>query len=96
MPLLKDHIRQAAVLARLRLTPAETEKLTLELPSVFGYFDRIKDIPVISVPPYRGSPGSSNSLREDEVRPSLPVDRALDIAPAADRGFIIVPKVVDR
>jgi aspartyl-tRNA(Asn)/glutamyl-tRNA(Gln) amidotransferase subunit C len=96
MPLLKEQIRQAARLARIKLNPSEIGKLALELPSVFDYFDQISEIPTDSVSLKSRAAGTKAALREDEAGPSLPSDQAVGNAPKRIGDFFVVPKVVDR
>jgi aspartyl-tRNA(Asn)/glutamyl-tRNA(Gln) amidotransferase subunit C len=87
--LSRDQVLHVARLARLELTDEELDRFGGELSGVVDFVEKINELGDLSdVEPTSHVVGVSNVLREDEPRPSLPVEVALDQAPdAADGGF---------
>ena len=88
-------IQYIAHLARLHLTPDEGEKLAVQLGSILGYIEKLKELDVTGVDPTAHAVPMVNVTRPDEIRPSLPHDDALRNAPASANGLFIVPKIVE-
>jgi aspartyl-tRNA(Asn)/glutamyl-tRNA(Gln) amidotransferase subunit C len=71
MPALTQaQVQHIAKLARLTLTPAEAEKMTKELSSILQYVEQLKEVNTDSVIPTAQVTGLTNTLREDQVKPS--------------------------
>lgn len=86
----RDEVLHVARLARLELTDAEVERMTVELGKVLDSIAKIGELDLEGVPPTSHVVDVSNALRADEPRPSLPRDVALAQAPAvADGGFAV-------
>jgi aspartyl-tRNA(Asn)/glutamyl-tRNA(Gln) amidotransferase subunit C len=94
MPLTKEQVEQVAALARLKLSPQETEKFTKELTVILEYVDQLKSVDTEGVEPKDQFIKAENVFREDTVRPSLPREKALANAPDKDEEFFRVPKVI--
>lgn len=94
MPLSKDEINHIAGLARLHLTPRETESLSVELPLITEYFAQIETVDTASVDTGPTRPAAENMYRDDVVRGSLARAEALKNAPQTDGEFFLVPKVI--
>jgi aspartyl-tRNA(Asn)/glutamyl-tRNA(Gln) amidotransferase subunit C len=87
--LSRDQVLHVARLARLELTEEEIERFGDELSKVLDYVDTISELgDLADVPITSHVVEIENALREDEPRPSMPVEVALASAPdAADGGF---------
>ena len=84
----RDQVLHVAKLARLRLTDEEVERMSGELSSILDHIEKINELDLDDVAPTAHVIGVENALREDEARPSMPRERALEPAPdAADDGF---------
>ena len=94
MPLSKDEITHLAGLARLQLTPRETESLSVELPSITKYFTQIETVETTLVDTEPIRPAAENMYRDDVARGSLARAEALRNAPQTDGEFFLVPKVI--
>jgi hypothetical protein len=57
---------------------------------------RIYDLDTDDIPPTAQTIELENILREDVVKPSLPVEAVLANAPARDGDFIVVPAILDE
>lgn len=88
-----DSVRQVARLARLSLTPEETETFASQLDRIVGFAERIQALDTEGVAPLV-HPGSGVGLREDEPQPSLSRDLALEQAPDTADELFRVPRVI--
>lgn len=96
MRLSKDEVEKVAKLARLEITEAEKEAFSEQLSSILTYMDQLKGLDTEGVEPTATVLEQTNVFREDEVRPSLPVDRALANAPDQAGGFFSVPRIIEE
>jgi aspartyl-tRNA(Asn)/glutamyl-tRNA(Gln) amidotransferase subunit C len=90
-----EDVRKVAVLARLRLSDEETERMQQQLSSILDYMALLQEVDVSDVPPTAQVTDVVNVLRLDEVRPSLPVDEALGGAPAREGDYFKVKPVFE-
>jgi aspartyl-tRNA(Asn)/glutamyl-tRNA(Gln) amidotransferase subunit C len=89
--LSRDQVNHVARLARLELTAEEEERYSGELSKVLDWIELIGELDLEDVPPTSHVIDVENALREDEPRPSMPVERALESAPDAALGGFRVP-----
>jgi aspartyl-tRNA(Asn)/glutamyl-tRNA(Gln) amidotransferase subunit C len=85
-----------ARLARLRLSPAELEKMRDQLSNILDHFQMLQQIDVSTVPPTAQVTDLVNVLREDEIRPSLPREQALANAPEQQDGMFRVRAIFEE
>lgn len=92
----KSEVQKVADLAKLDFAEEELDALTMELNSVLGYIDQLKELDVTNVPPLENlnESGEHSALRKDETRECLAVEEALRNAPKAADGYFLVPKVL--
>jgi aspartyl-tRNA(Asn)/glutamyl-tRNA(Gln) amidotransferase subunit C len=88
-------IGYVAHLARLKLTPAEEQKLGAQLGQILSYIEKLKELDVSGVEPTAHAVPLVNVTRDDVVRPGLSNEDALRNAPAQANGLFIVPKIVE-
>lgn len=89
-----EQVRQVGHLSRLELTEEELERLADDLNVLLLYFSQLSSIGTEGVPPTSHVLELSNVLREDEIRPSLPLEEVLANAPESDGPFFVVPRIV--
>ena len=90
--LSRDQVLHVAKLARLELSDEELDRYAGELSKVVDWIDKISELgDMADVEPTSHVVALSNQLREDEPRPSLPVEKALDQAPDHDETGFRVP-----
>jgi aspartyl-tRNA(Asn)/glutamyl-tRNA(Gln) amidotransferase subunit C len=89
--LSRDQVLHVARLARLELSEEEVERFGGELSKVLDYIGTIGELDLEQVPPTSHVVAVENVLREDEPRPSLPAEVALESAPDAAPGGFRVP-----
>jgi aspartyl-tRNA(Asn)/glutamyl-tRNA(Gln) amidotransferase subunit C len=90
----REQIAHVATLARLHLDDAAVELYTKQLGDILTYMDTLNRLDTRGVPPTSHAIFIKNVFRDDEVKPSIPVERALTNAPRSERGSFVVPKVV--
>jgi aspartyl-tRNA(Asn)/glutamyl-tRNA(Gln) amidotransferase subunit C len=84
----REQVLHVARLARLRLDADEVERMSSELSTILDHIETIEQLDLDGVDPTSHVVELENVLREDEPRPSLPRERALENAPdASDEGF---------
>jgi aspartyl-tRNA(Asn)/glutamyl-tRNA(Gln) amidotransferase subunit C len=87
-----DHV---AKLARLALTPEEKAKFSQQLGEVLHHIEQLGKVDVAGIEPTAHAFPVVNVWAEDVARPGLPVEAALQNAPAQRNHMIAVPKVVE-
>ncbi len=88
-------VEHVALLARLRLTDEEKQRLTQDLNVILTHFEILQRLDTREVPPTAHAMVLQNVFREDAVRPSLPREAVLREAPDARDEFFLVPRVVE-
>ena len=96
MALTLQDVEHVARLARLRLSPAELEKMRDQLSNILDQFQMLQQIDVSTVPPTAQVTDLVNVLREDEIRPSLPHEQALANAPEQQDGMFRVRAIFEE
>ena len=94
MALTKEEVLNVAKLARLKFKQEEIEKFQLELNDILGYIEMLNEVDTDKKDALVQVNGGVNNLREDNVKASLTVEKALLNAPESGDGAFIVPKVV--
>ena len=87
-----DHV---AKLARLALTPEEKEKFARQLGDVLLHIEQLAKVDVTGVEPTAHAFAVHNVWADDVPQPGLPVELALQNAPARRDNMVVVPKVVE-
>ena len=89
-----DEVNRIATLAHLQLKPEESEAMAEELSAILDYIAQLQDIRLPETLAAAAPEPSGPHLREDEVRPSLPVSAVAANAPAFAGGFFVVPRII--
>ena len=93
--LKKEDVQYIAGLSRIHLEAKEVEFLTKSLADILHYIEKLQKLDVTNVKPTSHVLPVHNVYREDKIRPSLPQNEALKIAPAVHNGFFKVPQVIE-
>ena len=91
----QGQVRHIAYLIRLALTDEEVDMFSAQLSTIVDYFDRLAEVEVAGVPPYRQPQMPRSRLREDVAQPSMPRADLLANAPQHQDGLVRVPVVLD-
>ena len=94
--LSRADVEHVAYLARLGLTDAELSLLEGQLNHILDQYTILTRLDTEDIPPTAQTIELENILREDEPRPSLPVDVVLSNAADTADEFVVVPAILDR
>ncbi len=92
---MKIDVAYVSELARLELTDEEKALFQPQLEGIVKYVEKISSVDVSNVEPMMHGRPLVNSFREDEVRPSLDREAALQNAPARVGDEFLLPKIVE-
>ena len=95
MKLSLDQVEHVAELAQLALTDEEKERFREQLSSILAYANRLQQVDTDDIPPTATVLPLENVMRDDKVRPSLPLDAVLANAPATENDCFQVPVVLE-
>jgi aspartyl-tRNA(Asn)/glutamyl-tRNA(Gln) amidotransferase subunit C len=96
MKVTLQDVEQVAKLARLEVSPAEKEAFAKQLSQILTHVETLKQYDTEGVEPTATVLGQVNVFREDVVRPSLPVEKALANAPEREADGFAVPKIIEE
>ena len=99
-----EDVRRVAELANLELTPEEEPRMQRDLNAILGHIAQLNELDTRDVPAMAqvGEMLSGTmhqrgeTLRADEVRPSIDRSAVMAAAPETDGRFFKVPKVIER
>ena len=96
MQINQQEVEKVAKLARLDITPAEKEAFAKQLSEVLTHVEKLKQYDTKDIEPTATVLGQVNVFRDDVIRPSLPVDKALANAPEREADGFSVPKIIEE
>ncbi|HEX9417250.1 MAG TPA: Asp-tRNA(Asn)/Glu-tRNA(Gln) amidotransferase subunit GatC [Gaiellaceae bacterium] len=91
MAISRDEVLHVARLARLALTDEEVERFQQQLSAILEAVGKVGELDLSGVEPTSHPLELSNVWAEDEPRPSLPLEEALQNAPDREGGYFRVP-----
>jgi aspartyl-tRNA(Asn)/glutamyl-tRNA(Gln) amidotransferase subunit C len=89
-------VEHVARLARLALAPEEADRMRGQLDLILGYVAQLREVDTAGVAPTSHVLPLANVMREDEVRPSYPVEAMLANAPEAAGETFRVPRILEE
>jgi aspartyl-tRNA(Asn)/glutamyl-tRNA(Gln) amidotransferase subunit C len=92
--LTRADVAHVAHLARLGLTEEELGRLEGQLNHILEQYAKLAELDTEQIAPTAQTIELENILRDDVVRPSLPVHAVLSNAASHDGTFIVVPPVL--
>lgn len=95
MKITSDQVAHVAKLARLAVTPDEVKLFAEQLSDILTYVEKLNQLDTSHIEPTSHVLPLSNVFREDEVRASLPIEKALFAAPEREGPFFRVPKIIE-
>jgi aspartyl-tRNA(Asn)/glutamyl-tRNA(Gln) amidotransferase subunit C len=95
MTLNKQTVADIAQLARLRIEDAEVEKYQTELSNILDLVEQMSECDTHNVAVMTHPFDASLRMRADDVTEENQREKFQRIAPAAENGFYLVPKVID-
>jgi len=99
-----EDVRHVADLANLELTAEELPHFAKDMNSILGHIAQLNELDTTAVPPMaqvsdmlgKAPVYGGQSLRADDVRPSVDRKLVMEEAPETDGRFFKVPKVIER
>ncbi len=95
MAISRDDVLHVAELARLALTEEEVERLGEQLGAILEAVGKVSELDLADVPPTSHPLDLVNVWREDEPRPSLPLDATFANAPSREGDHFRVPPTAE-
>jgi aspartyl-tRNA(Asn)/glutamyl-tRNA(Gln) amidotransferase subunit C len=96
MKITLEDVAQVAKLARLDVSPAEKEAFAKQLSQILTHVETLKQFDTEGIEPTATVLGQVNVFRDDELRPCLPVEKALANAPEREADAFSVPKIIEE
>ena len=87
-----DHV---ALLARLKLTEDEKRIFSRQVGDIINYINKLNELDTSGVEPTAHVLPLKNIFRDDEIRESLPREKAMQNAPDKADGYYRVPKIIE-
>lgn len=94
--LSSDEVAHLARLSRLDLRADELSHYGGQLEVILAAVSKVAEVAADDVPPTTHAVPVVNVMRDDELRPCLPVAEVLAGAPAAVDGRFRVPRILDE
>ena len=95
MALTLDDVRRVAYLARIAVDETETQAMLGQLNAVFALIAEMQAVDTAGVEPMSHALDVNQRLRADTVSESDQHERFQAIAPQAQDGLYLVPKVIE-
>ncbi len=94
MKITREEVENVARLARLELAGEEVERMTSQLDTILSYVAKLDELDTTGVAVTTHTQSVTNAFRDDEVRESLPREKALANAPQQNGEAFVVPKII--
>jgi len=91
----RDDITKMAKLAKLSINDNEIEEATNSIRGILDLVDKMQAVDTDNVTPLSNALDATQRLRVDNVTESDQRDDFQRIAPQAEQGFYLVPKVIE-
>ncbi len=88
-------VKRVARLARIAVSEEEANRMTGELNGILGFVEQLSEVNVEGVEPMTSVTPMVMRKREDVITDGSKADDIVANAPATDRNFFQVPKVVE-
>ena len=95
MSLTSDDVKRVGKLARLGLTEAEIDETLTQLNSILELVDQMQQTDTDGVAPLAHPLELTQTLRADQVTETNHRDEYQSVAPHAEAGLYLVPRVVE-
>jgi len=95
MSIDKKTVDHLGTLARIELTPAERQRLTIQLDRIVGYVKQLQQLDTESSQPSQ-PPAEFAKPRGDEPAPGVDRESVMDQAPDTSGHFFRVPRIIEK
>ena len=90
-----DTVRKVARLARIRVEEDQLQPMAQELSGIMAWIEQLGEVDTDGVEPMTSCVAMKLPMRDDVVTDGGKREAVLANAPKSDRGFFVVPKVVE-
>lgn len=95
MSISPEEVLKIANLARLQIKQEEVEQYSTDLSSIINLVEQMNAVDTTDVLPMAHPLDATQRLREDKVTEDNQRDKFQAIAPSAEKGLYLVPKVIE-
>jgi len=95
MSLTPEEVLKIANLARLQIKSDEVEQYAKDLSSIIDLVEQMNAVDTKHIQPMAHPLDATQRLREDKVNEEDQRDKFQEIAPSAEKGLYLVPKVIE-
>jgi aspartyl-tRNA(Asn)/glutamyl-tRNA(Gln) amidotransferase subunit C len=88
-------VRKVARLARIRIEEDKLEPMAAQLSGILTWIEQLNEVDTEGVAPMASTEAVALPMREDVVTDGGDPAKVLANAPRSERGFFVVPKVVE-
>lgn len=94
----KNDTLRIANLAKLKLTPREIDKFTIQLSQIVSHISEFDEVNTKNVEPTAQTTNLTNVMREDKIDETrvLTQDEALSGTDKTKNGFFVVPQILSK
>lgn len=96
MKISDSEIETIARLAKLDVNRIDVPRLGQDLNNILNFVQQMDSVDTSTVEPLGSPVAKENMLRKDEADFEIQRDEYQATAPAVDKGFYLVPKVIDQ
>jgi aspartyl-tRNA(Asn)/glutamyl-tRNA(Gln) amidotransferase subunit C len=95
MSISPEEVLKIANLARLQIKQDEVEQYATDLSSIINLVEQMNAVDTKDILPMAHPLDATQRLREDKVTEENQRDKFQAIAPSAEKGLYLVPKVIE-
>ena len=95
MPISPEEVLKIANLARLQIKQDEVEQYAADLSSIINLVEQMNAVDTKDIQPMAHPLDATQRLREDKVTEENQRDKFQSVAPSAEKGLYLVPKVIE-
>ncbi len=95
MPLSPQEVQRIAELARIGISDAEARAVQAQLNNIFELIGQMQKVNTDGIEPMTHAQGSALRLREDKVTEENQRQQLQSVAPQAEAGLYLVPRVIE-
>ena len=95
MSITKSAVERVAHLARIHIEPADIDKYALDLSQILELVEQMNSVPTSEVEPLAHPQNIELRLRTDQETEVDSREQFQAVAPAAERGLYLVPRIIE-
>lgn len=95
MSISPEEVLKIANLARLQIKQDEVEQYATDLSNIINLVEQMNAVDTKNIQPMAHPLDATQRLREDKVTEENQRDKFQTVAPSAEKGLYLVPKVIE-